>query len=400
MTRIAGLLIVAIAMSATAVGAQNTANVSVRLQPAHNAGSTPPPLYKFQVCVGTAADPDKYGADVTDRTGLANNFTNLPVGVPVTITVSPWPLRGYRGWQTTRTLTAGWSNHIQAGIQPGSGGPSCSDGAASAPSPPPPPPGPPVVVDGTAIAVADTPSISEFKLNGGSLVLGPGQFPVLEFKFTGPATEVRISEMADTFPDPTAGWKSFTATRGANGFFTLALPTATRMFATSNSRETVYLQLRSGTKTSRIASASINVRTTYAVAAGIFYNVAKPHFRFKVSGVNVPLPEQQCTMAVAGNNLTFQAPRLGLAGDCIYDLFTDAELFVGWKLTSFAFNSSSGCSATITRTQPARLESIAARVRVPVVKDLGTAVAGCSASLVSITIEGPAGTVWQRSFSQ
>ena len=257
-----------------------------------------------------------------------------------------------------------------------------------------------MVVEGTPISVADTPNITEFKLNGGALVLQPGQYPVLELKFTGPATEVRISEMGDTFPDPAAGWKPFTATRAANGFFTVALPTATRMFATSNSRETVYLQLRSGTKMSRIASASIDVRTTYTTPAGTFYAVAKPNFRFKVSGVNVPLPEQQCTMAVSGTNLTFQAPRLGLAGECIYDLFTDGALFVGWKLKNFAFNSSSGCSATLTRTDASNPESIAARVRVPVVKDLGTAVAGCSASLVSITIEGPAGNVWQRSFSR
>lgn len=397
MIRMVCLFAMGIVLAPVDAGAQNTANVSVQIQPSYNAGSTPPSLYKFVVCIGTAANPRQYGLDLTNGTGLANQFTNLPVGVPVTITVSP--SRGYRGWQTTRTLAAGWSNHIQAGLQLGSGGPECVPAAAT-PAPSPPPPGPPVVVDGTTLAVADTPSITEFKLNGGALVLPPGQYPVLQFKFTGPVTDVRISEMADTFPDPTAGWKSFTATRLANGSYTLPLPTSTRTFATTNSRETVYLQLRSGTKVSRVASASIAVRTTYSVPAGIFYAVAKPNFRFKVSGVNVPLPEQQCTMAVSGNNLTFQAPRLGLAGECIYDLFTDGALFVGWKLSNFAFNSSSGCSATLTRTQPAHEESIAARVRVPVVKDLGTAVAGCAASLVSITLEGPAGNVWQRSITR
>ena len=381
-----------------AQGTANTANVSIQVQPQHNAGSEAPTKRFFTVCVGTPDDLDKYGRQLTRSDGVANSFVNLPVGINAVITVEKGQ---YKTWQTTRKLTAGWTNHMQAGIQLGSGGPSCGPWSTPLPpEPPPPPTAPPVSVSGTPIYVADTPQITEFKLNDNAVTLAPGQYPILQFKFTGPATEVRISEMADNFPDPAAGWKPFTPQRLPNGVYTLALPTATRMFATGNSRETVYLQLRSGTKTSAIKSASINVRATYRVSAAIFYLVAKDKFAFKVSGVNVPLPEQQCSMAATGDTVTFRAPVLAtaLAGECIYDLFTGDSLNPGWAFVSFSFNSSSGCSSTIRRTSPANADSIAAQVRVPVVKSLGTAVSGCSGSLVSVMVEGPAGNVWQNTF--
>jgi hypothetical protein len=138
-----------------AARAQNTANVDVTVVPSYQPGQTPPPREGFLVCVGTSADRDLYGSQLTPTNGVANTaFRNLPTGQQVIATISK---SGFAGMERTITLAADWNNHIQFHIQPGSGGPTCptgSGGGAPSPTPPPvPAPPPPVGTKSLVITV-------------------------------------------------------------------------------------------------------------------------------------------------------------------------------------------------------------------------------------------------------
>ncbi len=123
------------------------ANVDVTVYPQASAGQTAPPRDGFTVCLGTSADYDQYGTQVTPFSGVANqNFRNLPVGGTAIATVTK---AGYIGARTSRTLTADWTNHLQVTMNPGSGGPTCSSTVAPVPAPAPAPAPAPVSVSAT-----------------------------------------------------------------------------------------------------------------------------------------------------------------------------------------------------------------------------------------------------------
>ena len=117
-----GLLVLLIA-AGTRAFAQG-ANVDVTVLPQAAVAGTTFTRAGFLVCVGTTADVDQYGTETTPTSGVANqNFTNLPVGAAVRVTVTK---TGYIGVQLNTTLRAGWDNHLQASMNLGSGGPSCA----------------------------------------------------------------------------------------------------------------------------------------------------------------------------------------------------------------------------------------------------------------------------------
>jgi hypothetical protein len=140
----------ALAVAATLVtivaspgSAQGTANVDVTVIPAYSAGQTVPARDGFLVCIGTAADRDLYGSQLTPLNGVANSaFRSLPAGVQVVVTISKV---GWSGVERTLALSDGWNNHIQVNPQQGSGGPVCPATSGGTVTPPAPAPAPPSV---------------------------------------------------------------------------------------------------------------------------------------------------------------------------------------------------------------------------------------------------------------
>lgn len=107
------------------------ANVDVTVTPGYTAGQAQPARDGFLVCVGTAADRDQHGSEITPANGVANrNFTNLPVGAQVVVTVNK---AGYTGIERIAVLQSGWNNHLQVAPQAGTGGPACPGFVASTP---------------------------------------------------------------------------------------------------------------------------------------------------------------------------------------------------------------------------------------------------------------------------
>ena len=164
------------------VAAQNTANVSVTVIPAYQPGQPVPARDGFNVCVGTAADRDLYGSQLTPLNGVANTaFRNLPAGQQALVTISK---SGRIGIERTITLAPSWNN-VQVNPQPGIGGPVCPQGTVGtvppAPAPvvppsptptPTPTPVPPPPVGSKSLNVIVLNSVSGLPVQGAQVCVG------------------------------------------------------------------------------------------------------------------------------------------------------------------------------------------------------------------------------------
>ena len=162
------------------VAAQNTANVSVTVIPAYQPGQPVPARDGFNVCVGTAADRDLYGSQLTPLNGVANTaFRNLPAGQQALVTISK---SGRVGIERTITLAPSWNN-VQVNPQPGIGGPVCPQGTVGtvppAPAPvvppsptPTPTPVPPPPVGSKSLNVIVLNSVNGLPVRGAQVCVG------------------------------------------------------------------------------------------------------------------------------------------------------------------------------------------------------------------------------------
>lgn len=123
-----------LAMTSASVAYGQGANLDVTIYPQTPVGQSPSTRAGFLVCVGTSTDLTKYGTEITTTSGVANqNFRNLPTGTAVRVTITK---AGYTGVQLGTTLRTGWDNHLQATINPGTGGPACTTPSSTPPSTP------------------------------------------------------------------------------------------------------------------------------------------------------------------------------------------------------------------------------------------------------------------------
>ena len=393
-------------------GTTNTANVDVTVLPAATAGQPVPTREGFAVCIGTPADRDQFGRQSTPANGVANEaFRNLPTGTSVLITVQK---AGFRGWEQTRTLAAGWNNHVQAQVQPGTGGPSCGATTAT------PPASAPLQTTATAtINVAQPPAssginptgrddsikIMAMNINNGATSVMLDDQVRLFFRLAGPLpTEMRVSETSGQFPEPWAAWTTFAPHPGgplAQGMNYVFHQAPSRKIQSEASRKTLYLQFRREGRVSNIGTASIDVRKIHVIGGGeAFEEATRQGFVFLTKGFNLANFVDKCRMqkAPVGGSLEFAAPGgLSLTGHCQFDIFTGRVLKTPWTLEAFKFDSSQAVTCSPAVFPPTNgPSSLAASVRVPFVNTGG----GCIHRLTTIALRGPAGTSWQSAFAK
>ena len=396
------LLMAFVAFAVPAQGTANTANVEVTVIPAPVVGQPPPTREGFTVCIGTTADRDQYGLQATPAAGVANQaFRNLPTGASVVITVAK---AGYVGWESTRTLAAGWSNHVQAQVQPGSGGPTCGV--------PPTAPYLQPTATGTINVSPPTPnatppSIMAMNINSGVTHVTMDDQLRLYYRLAGPApTEMRVSETSGQFPEPWAVWTPFVPHPGGpvQGMDYVFHQAPNRKLQTEAPRKTLYLQFRREGRVSNIGTASVDVLKKYAISGGAAYEEAKRQgFVFLITGWAL-IPASSCSMGknYASGNLEFSTPGgISITGHCTFDIFSGRTLKAPWTLDNLKFDKrfSYTCDPVVFRSSTSP-SSLASSVHVPFVNVGSIAVAGCAYELTTVTLVGPAATPWQNAFAK
>ena len=386
-----------------------TANVDVTVIPAATPGQPPPTREGFTVCIGTTADRDQFGRQLTPASGVANTaFLNLPTAQAVLITVEK---TGYQGAQQTRTLTPSWTNHAQIQMQPGSGGPSCG-AAALAPQPMatatvnivPPASGGlnPTGRDETIKVMAMTVN------NGMTRVMMSDQIQ-LYFRVAGPTPhEMRISETSGNFPEAWAAWTPYAAHPSGSpvlGTNFVYLPAPNRSMQTEMPRKTFYLQFRREGRVSNIGTATVDVHRKYIIAGGRAVEEAKRQgFVFLTTGFNLLNPVDKCTSATHGATLAFEfaAPgNLSVTGHCRFDIFIGRSLKTPWTFDSWTWDGTAAitCDPVVFHND-ASVNTLSANVRVPFFKVGSAMLASCAYSLTTVTLIGPAAIPWQQAFAQ
>ena len=266
------------------------ANVDVTVFPQASAGQTAPSREGFTVCLGTSADYDQYGSQITPFSGVANlNFRNLPVGGTAVATVTK---PGYIGARTSRALTADWTNHFQVTMNPGSGGPTCPSVTAPSPVPAPAPAPLPVSVDArTSIPITAFVIIG----NTNTTAVHYAESVPIVASFAGVRpTHVRIWEPPEN-PSIGYGWQPVTAS-------------LSHRFRTLGTRE-IRLQGRIGSTTSSPVTtiASDRVEVVGVSSAGVVATVVGSR------GKNV----RRLECGYAGHPINFLHGRKGLWIDAI-----------------------------------------------------------------------------------
>jgi hypothetical protein len=405
------ILFIAVAggVVAAAGGQGLTANVDVTVFPASTPGQPPPTRDGFSVCIGTSADRDQFGRQLTPASGVANTaFLNLPTGQSVLITVEK---SGFQGIEQTRTLEGGWSNHVQIQIRPGSGGPSCGT-----PSLAPQPMASATVNIAPAASGGLNPTGRDETIkivamtvnNGATRVMMDDQIQLF-FRLAGPTpNEMRVSETSGNFPETWAAWTPYAVHPSGSpvvGTDVVNLPAPNRRIQSEMPRKTFYLQFRRQGRVSNIATATVDVNKKYIIAGGQAVEEAKRQgFVFLTTGFNLLNFVDVCTSGTHGGTgaFEFDAPgNLSVTGHCRFDIFIGRSLKTPWTFDSWTWDRTAAitCDPVVFHND-ANPSTLAANVRVPFFKAGSAMLAPCAYSLTTVTLSGPAALPWQQAFAR
>lgn len=198
------------------------------------------PIAGATVCVGTSAEPAKYGRLTTNSSGQVN-FPEVP-GTELLVTAHK---PGFRGRSKTAPAS-NWSRVERIGLQPGSGGPAC-----------------PAPLPTTGQAEVTITTIRSFSINDNAAEMQAGAPAQLWVEWTGAApAQYRVSERSGF---PGAAWRRWGPPRPVPG---RTWRPAYQFQDQSPGEKTIYIQLRNAHgRTSAIVSDRIRLEAGADIGA-------------------------------------------------------------------------------------------------------------------------------------
>lgn len=330
------------------------------------------PLDGAVVCVGTTTNRAAHGRRSTAN-GVAV-FDSVPAGSWIITT-----------WKSNFGV-------IQRSFVVGSSTPAntaqylaLTSGSAADPCGAPAAPTTRLNLNATTTTAQATPSITSMSINGGAGSMSAGDPVRLALKFSGVATEYRVSEISGRFPESAAAWRPLTQTSDFGG--SVRFPTQSGSFATMAAIKRVYLQLRYEGRASNVVSDTITVLARYTAPGMDAVETARQN-GFLFLGVT-----RICAMQRQGNGAEFivnpkEIPlELKNTYPCTFRLFAGRPLAPGWRLTAFIWSSHyAGRGATLPASGLAAPLLLKGEMR--------------NAVLNEVRLVGPYGSRWQDAFAR